>query len=102
MFAWHGMACAVGLYSWQAPPTGSFRPAPTTLNREAAELPSASAMPEATAPSDGPTEIVTRPTGLRHGRWEAPAWAFWTAGSVVIVLALVYALVRLGYVRRKA
>jgi hypothetical protein len=95
------MACGVG----PAPtPTGSFRSAPATLNREAAELPSASAMPAEASEGSGdrPSEIVIRPTGLRHGKWEAPAWAFWTAGGLVMVCALVYALFRLGYFRRKA
>jgi hypothetical protein len=44
----------------------------------------------------GPTEIVIRPTGLRHGKWEAPQWAFWTMGAIVVVLAIVYALIRIG------
>jgi hypothetical protein len=44
----------------------------------------------------GPSEIVIRPTGLRHGRWEAPQWAFWTMGAIVLVFALLYLLVRLG------
>jgi len=51
---------------------------------------------------EAPTEIVIRPHGLRHGKWEAPAWAFWTIGGLIVVLALAYALVRLGYVRKKA
>lgn len=51
--------------------------------------------------NEGPTDIVVRPSGLRHGRWEAPQWAFWTMGSLFIVAALVYALYRLGYFRRK-
>jgi hypothetical protein len=81
----------------QPPATGSFRPAPSALNREAADLP---ALPSssAAAASTGPTEIVIRPTGLRHGKWEAPQWAFWTIGAVVVALAIVYALVRLGAV----
>jgi hypothetical protein len=76
-------------------PTGSFRPAPSALNREAADLP---ALPSASAGNvdTGPTEIVIRPTGLRHGKWEAPQWAFWTMGAIVVLLALVYALIRLG------
>jgi len=44
----------------------------------------------------GPTEIVIRPTGLRHGKWEAPQWAFWTMGAIVVALAIVYALIRVG------
>jgi hypothetical protein len=83
-------------------PSASVRPleAPSALNRAAADMPS----PAATAALDasaGPTEIVVRPSGLRHGRWEAPQWAFWTVGSVVVVLAVVYALARLGYFGKK-
>jgi hypothetical protein len=85
-----------------APATGSFRAAPSALNREAADLPASSSMPASAGTLDGPTEIVIRPHGIRHGRWEAPAWAFWTAGGIVLALALAYALVRLGYIRRKA
>ena len=76
-------------------PTSSFRAAPSALNREAADLP---ALPSASAGNvdTGPTEIVIRPTGLRHGKWEAPQWAFWTMGAIVVVLAIVYALIRIG------
>lgn len=81
-----------------APPE-QFPQAPKTLNRSAAGMPSASASGDVPT---GPTEIVVRPTGLRHGKWEAPAWAFWTMGVVVVVLAALYALTRLGYLRRKA
>jgi len=59
-------------------------------------------MPSAMGTIEAPTEIVIRPHGLRHGKWEAPAWAFWTIGGLIVVLALAYALVRLGYVRKKA
>ena len=82
------------------PPSGSFRPAPSALNREAAEVPSASAGLDTTT-TEMPRESVIRPTGLRHGRWEAPSWAFWTAGTLVLVLSVVYALTRLGYLSRK-
>lgn len=87
----------------QPVPTGSFRAAPAALNREAADMPAASAMPSAmTNEIDGPTEFVIRPRGLQHGRWEAPAWAFWSAGAIVLVLVAFYALARLGYIRKKA
>lgn len=87
----------------QPVPPASFRAAPSALNREAADMPAASSMPSATV-SDavGPSGIVIRPTGLRHGRWEAPGWAFWTMGALVVVLAIFYALGRLGYIRKKA
>ncbi len=77
-------------------PAGSFRAAPTALNREGADMPATSATASSGTLATGPTEEVIRPTGLRHGRWEAPQWAFWTAGAVIIVFALFYALVRLG------
>jgi hypothetical protein len=67
-------------------------------------MPAASAMPSAqgsAADVEGPTEFVIRPTGLRHGRWEAPSWAFWSAGAIVLVLVAFYALARLGYIRKK-
>jgi len=76
-----------------------FPQAPKTLNTSGADLPAASGNPDV---PNGPTEIVVRPTGLRHGRWEAPAWAFWTIGATVVVLAALYALFRLGYLRKRA
>jgi len=78
----------------------AFPQAPPTLNRSAADMPVA---PSASASASAPeaTEIVVRPSGLRHGRWEAPAWAFWTFGALVVVLAGVYALARLGFLRKR-
>lgn len=76
----------------------SFPSAPSTLNRSAMPSPSSSG---AVDTAHAPTVVVVRPTGLRHGRWEAPAWAFWTAGALVVVLVAVYALGRLGYLRKK-
>jgi hypothetical protein len=65
-------------------------------------VPAGSGMPSADVSAvEGPSEIVIRPTGLRHGKWEAPGWAFWTMGAIVVVLAVLYALGRLGYVRKK-
>ena len=63
-------------------------------------MPSASASVDTTA-TEMPREDVIRPTGRRHGRWEAPSWAFWTAGTLVLVLAIAYALMRTGYLTRK-
>jgi hypothetical protein len=55
------------------------------------------AMPESSASAyAGPTEEVVRPTGLRHGRFEAREWAFWTMGAIVLVAAIFYGLVRVG------
>jgi hypothetical protein len=57
------------------------------------------AMPEASATAtSGPTEEVIRPTGLRHGRFEAHEWAFWTMGAIVLVAAIFYGLVRVGII----
>lgn len=77
-----------------AAPPASFRPAPSALNREGADLPASSAMG---MPTDtGPTETVIRPTGLRHGRFEAHEWWFWTMGVIIVLAAIVYGLVRIG------
>ena len=75
-------------------PTSSVRAAPTALNREGADLPASSApgMPVDT----GPTETVIRPTGLRHGRFEAHEWVFWTMGAAIVLAAIAYGLVRIG------
>ncbi len=49
------------------------------------------------APADTATEIVTRPDpGLARGKWEAPAWVFWTILALVIVSAAAYVLHRAG------
>lgn len=50
-------------------------------------------------PAPAPTEIVVRPAGLRHGRWEAPAWAFYVMAGVVVVGALLTLLIRLRVLR---
>ena len=90
------MVDACAMHAPPAPaPTSSFRAAPSALNREAADLPEASASASAMAIDTAPTEIVIRPHGLRHGKWEAPAWAFWTIGAAVLALAIVYAFGRL-------
>ena len=88
------MRCVLRVPPQTSPaPTGSFRPAPSALNREAADLP---ALPSSSPTAvTGPTEVVIRPTGLRHGKWEAPQWAFWTIGAIVVFFAVVYGLVRL-------
>jgi hypothetical protein len=78
-------------------PESSFRAAPSALNREAM-----SADPYASAyvnPVDTqPSELVIRPKGLRHGKWEAPAWAFWAVGGAILLFAIVYALGRVGVI----
>ncbi len=79
-------------------PTSSFREAPSALNREAAGIPDTATSSMTGSVDTGPREIIVRPTGLRHGRWEAPAWAFWTIGGVVLALAIVYTLGRVGII----
>jgi len=46
------------------------------------------------------TEIVTRPDGLRRGVWEGKPWIFWTVGILVVVVAALWALRRLGVLGR--
>lgn len=62
---------------------------------------SASGGAGAPGPSSGPTEIVTRPEpGIARGVWEAPAWAFWGALGLLVVVTTLYALQRAGLLRR--
>lgn len=70
--------------------------APSALNREAAALPSSSAAPVASV-----TEIVERPDGLRRGKWEAQPWVFYSIASIAVVMAVIYALFRVGVIRFK-
>jgi hypothetical protein len=47
-----------------------------------------------------PTETVTRPDpGLARGKWEAPAWVFWTILAVATIAAALYVLRRMGILR---
>lgn len=64
-----------------------------------APAPSDSIDVAAPAPAPMPTEIVVRPTGLRHGRWEAPAWAFYVMAGVLVAGAVLALLVRLRVLR---
>jgi hypothetical protein len=50
-------------------------------------------------PAPAPTEIVVRPAGLRHGRWEAPTWAFYAMAGVIVVGAIITLLFRLRILR---
>jgi hypothetical protein len=46
--------------------------------------------------------LVHRPDpGLARGVWEAPPWAFYAAGALVVVLALALLAARLGLFRRR-
>ncbi|HEX7603744.1 MAG TPA: hypothetical protein VF316_19130 [Polyangiaceae bacterium] len=54
------------------------------------------------APAPAPTEIVVRPAGLRHGRWEAPAWAFYAMAGVLVLGAVLTVLFRLRILRLPA
>ena len=51
-------------------------------------------------PTDtGPTETVIRPDrACAHGRWEAPTWAFWSVGAIIVLAAVFYGLVRVGVI----
>jgi len=61
-----------------------------------ASAPSASA-----ASATGPTELVTRPDpGLARGKWEAPRAAFYVVVVLVVVLAIVATLHKLGVFAR--
>jgi hypothetical protein len=51
--------------------------------------------------SPQPTEEVIRPEpGLARGKWEAPAWAFWVALTVALLLVGIWVAVRRGMLRR--
>ena len=50
-------------------------------------------------PAPAPTETVVRPGGLRHGRWEAPSWAFYVMAGVIVAVALFTLMVRLRVLR---
>jgi hypothetical protein len=58
--------------------------------------------PQPVLPS-APAEIVHRPDPgtLGRGAWEAPAWSFYVSAAVVVVAAALYAVVRLGWARRR-
>jgi hypothetical protein len=45
-------------------------------------------------PDPEPTAVPPE-TGLARGRWEAPAWAFWTVVAVAAVAGLAWLLVAL-------
>jgi hypothetical protein len=61
------------------------------------------AAPDASAaPAPSATEIVHRPEpGLRRGKWEAPAWAFWTAGGVIVLLAAAFVVLHFLLQKKK-
>jgi hypothetical protein len=48
-------------------------------------------------------EIVSRPDPgtLARGVWEAPAWAFYAGGAIVLLAALLYVAGRAGWLRKK-
>jgi len=69
-----------------------------------------SATPATPAPTGAPaalaapaaTETVTRPDpGLARGKWEAPAYAFWVALAIIVVLTTLYVLGRMGILKRR-
>jgi hypothetical protein len=68
----------------------------------AASASASSAAPATAAPAPpSATEIVHRPEpGIARGRWEAPTWAFYVAGAVAVLFALVYLGARIGLFER--
>jgi hypothetical protein len=38
---------------------------------------------------------------MKRGKFEAPAWAFWVALAVVVIISTLYLLRRLGVLRLK-
>ena len=64
-------------------------------------MPTPASAPAATA-AGSPTEVVSRPEPgtLARGVWEAPAWAFYVGGGVVMLAALLYVAARLRLPRR--
>jgi hypothetical protein len=57
----------------------------------------------ATAAPASSVEIVpSKPgEGLKRGKFEAPAWAFWVALAAILVVSTLYLLRRLGVLRIK-
>lgn len=49
-----------------------------------------------------PTEIVTRPDGLRRGAWEGSPWVFGALAGLVVVVVVVWGLRRLGVLRGRS
>lgn len=47
-----------------------------------------------------PTELVTRPDGLRRGAWEGPSWIFVALAGLVVLVVLVWGLRKLRALRR--
>jgi hypothetical protein len=72
---------------------------PPQLLRPAVASASASAAPAAPTSS---VEIipVKQGEGMKRGKWEAPAWAFWAILAVVLVGSTLYLLRRLGLLSR--
>ena len=74
-------------------------PQPGSASASAVLAPSA---PVASAPAPVATEIVRRPDpGLGRGVWEAPPLLFWIVGAAAVVVAVAYALGRLGVLKRR-
>ena len=62
----------------------------------------AEAAPSAPAPAKTATEIIHRPDPgtLARGRWEAPTWAFYVAGALIVLASLVYLGAKVGLFKR--
>ena len=61
-----------------------------------------SARPADPPPAPTGTELVQRPDpGLARGKWEAPAWIFWTILAVVVLGSAAYVLFRMGLLKKR-
>jgi len=49
--------------------------------------------------AQAPREIVTRPDGLRRGVWEGSSWLFGIAATLLVIVAIAYAVRRSGVAR---
>ncbi len=68
------------------------------------DLDASTAAPAEGAPPRAPSETVVRPDAgsIARGVWEAPPGAFYAAGAVVLVAALLYGARMAGLLRRRS
>jgi hypothetical protein len=81
--------------------TGSAPTASPSHGAWTTDAPDAS-RPDPHAVPSGPTELVTRPDGLRRGVWEGPSWVFGAIAAVLVVAVLLWGLRRLGFLGGRA
>ena len=75
-------------------------PQPGSASASAAAAPAARTT--AAPPAPVATETVRRPDpGIGRGVWEAPPLLFWIVGAAAVVVALGYAAVRMGLLKRR-